>query len=140
MLNEIQDVIVKKITHQFEAAEEEAGFARNDVHNEALTDFKKMYSQRYVDTRTHEPRKYRTGLIQRLRAVQFNSLVDLETAYATRERELMVAYEATLAVNAEILGHVRQKIREHDERNLVGRFPKTLRKNPMSALMNSYLK
>jgi len=35
VLNEIQDVIVKKITHQFEVAEEEARFARNDVHNEA---------------------------------------------------------------------------------------------------------
>jgi len=66
--------------------------------------------------------------------------VDLETAYATRERELAAAYEATLAVNAEILGHVRQKIREHDEKNLVGRLPKTLRKSPISALMNSYLK
>ncbi|KAF9648425.1 hypothetical protein BDM02DRAFT_2277222 [Thelephora ganbajun] len=119
VLNDIQDVIVKKITHQFEVAEEEARFARNDVHNEALTDFKKMHSQR---------------------AVQFNALVDLETAYATRERELVVAYEATLAVNTEILGHVRQKIREHDERNLVGRLPKTLRKSPISALMNSYLK
>ena len=72
--------------------------------------------------------------------VQFNALVDLETAYATRERELVVAYEATLATNAEILDHVRQKIREHDERNLVGGLPKALRKNPASALMNSYLK
>jgi hypothetical protein len=53
---------------------------------------------------------------------------------------LVVAYETTLAVNTEILDHVRQKIREHDERNLAGTFPTTLRKNPMSALMNSYLK
>ena len=52
----------------------------------------------------------------------------------------MAAYEATLAVNTEVLDHIRQRIREHDERNLVGTFPKTLRKNPMSALMNSYLK
>ena len=52
----------------------------------------------------------------------------------------MAAYETTLAVNAEILGHVRQKIREHDERNFVGGLPKTLRKKPMSALMHSYLK
>ena len=66
--------------------------------------------------------------------------MDLETAYATRERELVAAYKATLAVNAEILDHVRQKIREHDERNLAGTFPKTLRRNPMSALMESYLK
>ena len=72
--------------------------------------------------------------------VQFNALVDLETAYATRERELVVAYETTLAANAEVLDHVRQRIREHDERNLVGRLPKTLRKNPASALMTSYLK
>ena len=72
--------------------------------------------------------------------MQFNALVDLETAYATRERGLVAAYEATLAVNTEVLDHVRQRIREHDERNLVGTFPKTLRKNPMSALMNSYLK
>ena len=72
--------------------------------------------------------------------MQFNALVDLETAFATRERELAVAYETTLAINTEILDHVRQKIREHDERNLVGTFPKTLRKSPMSALMNSYLK
>jgi len=63
-LNEIQGVIVKKITHQFEVAEEEARFARNDVHNEALSDFKKMHSQRYVDTRSHEPRNDRTRLIQ----------------------------------------------------------------------------
>ena len=66
--------------------------------------------------------------------------MDLETAYATRERELVVAYETTLAANAEVLDHVRQRIREHDERNLVGRLPKTLRKNPASALMTSYLK
>lgn len=66
--------------------------------------------------------------------------MDLETTYATRERELVAAYETTLAVNAEILDHVRQKIREHDERNLVGRLPKTLRKDPASALMSSYLK
>lgn len=72
--------------------------------------------------------------------VQFNALVDLETTYATRERELVAAYETTLAANAEILDHVRQKIREHDERNLVGRLPKMLRNNPASALMNSYLK
>lgn len=52
----------------------------------------------------------------------------------------MTAYEATLAVNAEILGNIRQKIREHDERNIVGKLPKTLRRNPMSALMSSYLK
>jgi len=37
---------VGKITRQFEVAEEEARFARNDVHNEVLTDFKKMHSQR----------------------------------------------------------------------------------------------
>ena len=37
---------MEKITHQFEVAEEEARFARNDVHNEVLTDFKKMHSQR----------------------------------------------------------------------------------------------
>jgi len=72
--------------------------------------------------------------------VQFNALVDLETAYATRERALVAAYDATLAANAEILDHVQQKIRDHDERNLVGRLPKTLRRNPASALMNSYLK
>lgn len=47
---------MKKITHQFEVVEEEARFARNDVHNEALTDFKRMHSQRYGDTRSHEPR------------------------------------------------------------------------------------
>lgn len=64
MLNEIQDVIVKKVTHQFEVAEEEARFARNDVQNEALTDFKKMHSQRYGNTRSHEPRNGRTRLIQ----------------------------------------------------------------------------
>lgn len=50
-MNEIQSVIVKKITHQFEVVEEEARFARNDVHNEALIDFKKMHSQRYGGTR-----------------------------------------------------------------------------------------
>jgi hypothetical protein len=72
--------------------------------------------------------------------VQFNALVDLETAYATRERELVAGYEATLAVNTEILGHVRQKIREHDERNFLGKLPKTLRKKPMSTLMSSYLR
>ena len=72
--------------------------------------------------------------------VQFNALVDLETAYATRERELVAAYETTLVANAEILDHVRQKIREHDERNLVGRLPKTLRKNVTSTLMDGYLK
>jgi hypothetical protein len=66
-------------------------------------------------------------------------LVDLETAYATRERELMAAYEASLAVNAEVLDHVRKKIREHDERSFVGKLPKTLR-NPVSALLSSYLK
>lgn len=131
---------MKKITHQFEVAEEEARFARNDVHNEALTDFKRMHSQRCADTRRHEPRNDRTRLIQWSRAVQFNALVDLETAYATRERGLVTAYEAALTVNGEILGHVRQKFREHDERNLVGKLPKTLRKNPISALMNSYLK
>jgi len=64
----------------------------------------------------------------------------LETAYAARERELVAAYEATLVVNAEILGHVRQKLREHDERNLMGKLPKTLKKNPISVLMSSYLK
>jgi len=53
---------------------------------------------------------------------------------------LAAAYKATLAVNAEILDHVQQKIREHDERNLAGTFPKTLRRIPMSALMESYLK
>ena len=67
-------------------------------------------------------------------------LVDLETAYATRERELVVAYEALLAVNTEVLDHVRQKIREHDEKNLVGKLPKTIGKGPLSALMKSYLK
>lgn len=51
-----------------------------------------------------------------------------------------MAYEGALAVNTEILGHVRQKIREHDERNLVGKLPKTLGKSPISALMGSYLK
>jgi hypothetical protein len=55
-------------------------------------------------------------------------------------REGLVGYENVLAVNAEILDHVRQGIREHDGRNAVGRWPKTLRKRPMSALMNSYLK
>ena len=57
-------MIVKKITKQFEAVEEEARFARNDVHNEALSDLKKMHSQRYGGTRPHEPRNDRTGLIQ----------------------------------------------------------------------------
>jgi hypothetical protein len=56
--------------------------------------------------------------------------VDLETAYATRERELVAAYEATLAVNAEILGHVRQKIREHDERELGGQVTKNSEEEP----------
>ena len=46
---------MKKITYQFEVVEEEARFARNDVHNEALIDFKKMHSQRYGGTRPHEP-------------------------------------------------------------------------------------
>lgn len=72
--------------------------------------------------------------------MQFNALVDLEAAYATRERELVAGYENVLAVNAEILDHVRQGIREHDEGNVVGKLPKTLRKSPMSALMSSYLK
>lgn len=36
-----------QITRQFEVAENEARFARNDVHHEALSDFKKMHSQRY---------------------------------------------------------------------------------------------
>lgn len=49
VLNEIQDVITKQVTNQFEVAEEEARFARNEVHDEALTDFKKMYSQRYAN-------------------------------------------------------------------------------------------
>lgn len=71
--------------------------------------------------------------------MQFNALVDLETAYATRERRLVAGYEVVLAANAEFLGHIRQKIKEHDETNLVGKLPKTLRKSPMSALMNSYL-
>ena len=57
-------MIVKKITKRFEVAEEEARFARNDVHNEALSDFKKMHSQRYGGTRPHEPRNDRAGLIQ----------------------------------------------------------------------------
>ena len=43
-----------KITNQFEVVEEEARFARNDVHNEALTDFKKMHSQRCESTRSRE--------------------------------------------------------------------------------------
>lgn len=73
------------------------------------------------------------------RAIQFNALVDLETAYGTRERELVAGYEAALAVNTEILGHVRQMIKEHDEGSLVGKFPRTLRKSPVSALMASYL-
>lgn len=119
VLNEIQEVIVKQIKHQFEVAEEEARFARNDVHDEALNDFKKMHSQR---------------------AIRFNELVDLETAYATQEKALVAGYEAILAANAEILGHVQQQIRQHDEGNLVGRLPKTLRKGPVSALMTSYLK
>ena len=66
--------------------------------------------------------------------------MDLEAAYATRERELVAGYGNVLAVNAEILGHVRQKIRGHDERNVVAELPKTLGKRPMSALMRSYLK
>lgn len=49
-------MIVKKVTHQFEVVEEEARFARNDVHNEALIDFKKMHSQRYGGTGSHESR------------------------------------------------------------------------------------
>lgn len=57
-------MIVEKITHQFEVVEEEAQFARNDVHNEALTDFKEMHSQRYVATRCHELGNDRTRLIQ----------------------------------------------------------------------------
>lgn len=64
MLSEIQEVIVKQIKHQFEVAEEEARFARNDVHDEALDDFKKMHSQRYAGTRGHEPRNRKTGLMQ----------------------------------------------------------------------------
>lgn len=57
-------MIVKKITHQFEVAEEEARFARNDVHNEALLDFKKMHSQRYAVVRSPGPRDHRRrGLI-----------------------------------------------------------------------------
>ena len=55
---------MKKITYQFEVAEEEARFARNDVHNEALTDFKKMHSQRHVFMVDCEPRKGGTWLIQ----------------------------------------------------------------------------
>ena len=55
---------MEKITHQFEAAEEEARLARNDVHNEAVTDFKKMHSQRYADTRNHGSGNDRTRLIQ----------------------------------------------------------------------------
>ena len=47
---------MKKITHRFEVAEEEARFVRNDVHNEALNDFKKMHSQRYGGIMSHEPR------------------------------------------------------------------------------------
>ena len=66
--------------------------------------------------------------------------MDLETTYATRERELVAGYEAALAVNAEILDHVQLKIREHDETTFAGKLPKTLRKSPMSALMSSYLK
>ena len=57
-------MIAKKITDQFEVAEEEARFARNDVHNEALTDFKKMHSQRYGGTRSHGPMNDRIRLIQ----------------------------------------------------------------------------
>lgn len=57
-------MIVGKIAHRFEAAEEEARFARNDVHNEALTDFKKMHTQRYVNAKNSEPRGGRTRLIQ----------------------------------------------------------------------------
>jgi len=71
---------------------------------------------------------------------QFNSLVDLETAYATRERELMTKYEATLAVNTEILDHIRQKIKEHDERKPGGQVAEDVEEDPMSALMRSYLK
>lgn len=52
----------------------------------------------------------------------------------------MAGYEAALAVNAEILDHVRLKIREHDETTFAGKLPKTLRKSPMSALMSNYLK
>lgn len=66
--------------------------------------------------------------------------MDLETAYATRERELVVAYEALLAVNTEALDHIRQKIREHDEKNTAGKLPKAIGKRPLSALMNSFLK
>ena len=55
---------MKKITYQFEVAEEEARFARNDVHNEALSDFKKMHLQRYAGTRSHEPRNGGTRLMR----------------------------------------------------------------------------
>jgi hypothetical protein len=66
--------------------------------------------------------------------------VDLEAAYATKEKRLAVGFENFLAVNTEILGHVRQGIREHDGRNALSRLPRTLRRRPMSALMSSYLK
>lgn len=51
----------------------------------------------------------------------------------------MAGYENVLAANAEMLDHVRQRIREHDEGNVAGRLPKTFGKSSMSALMNSYL-
>ncbi|KDQ57838.1 hypothetical protein JAAARDRAFT_207297 [Jaapia argillacea MUCL 33604] len=105
VLNEINEVLLRKVTRKVEGAKTNVRMARDRLFADAAADLQAMRNESIG---------------------HFNRFVDLESEYAEYGRKFTNEYEDLLKVNQEICGQLRRTIQDHDRKSLVKAMPKTL--------------
>ncbi|KAJ3785207.1 hypothetical protein GGU10DRAFT_398883 [Lentinula aff. detonsa] len=109
VLNDIQKVLIKKITNRFDGVKKEVRVGRDSILRAAAADIDKMRAES---------------------AIHYNALVDLEAEYASFRRYVNRHLEDLCSVDKDVVGRVTDIIQHHDRYGLSKRFPKSLPQVP----------
>ncbi|KAJ3756112.1 hypothetical protein EV360DRAFT_85257 [Lentinula raphanica] len=113
ILNDIQKVLVSKISNRFDSVKKEVRIGRDSILRSAAADIDKMRAQS---------------------AQHYNALVDLESEYASFRRYVDRHLEDLCSLDQVVISRVGEVIQHHDRSGLSKKFSKSLPAVPASFL------
>ncbi|KIY68738.1 hypothetical protein CYLTODRAFT_453299 [Cylindrobasidium torrendii FP15055 ss-10] len=105
VLNDIREVIVQRISRKFDGVRQEVRVGKQSILNDAAAELEVMRSASVA---------------------HFNALIDLESEYATYERELADGFHAIALVNTQAAGSLKDLMQQLDRQSLSKRAPADL--------------